>query len=280
MIKFHSKWTKAEIDMLISAYKDENCHVWLDDLSNRIGRHKSNVCRKARELGLTSKNRKRKAFRIVRKNKYSCAEQRNAAFSERMKLAIAEKGHPRGALGIKHSDETKALISEKSKLAWSSKTEEERLEWSHKMQKASRDSLNKGRARGSWKAAWHEIGGKRNFYRSRWESNYARYLEWLKQRGDIADWKHEPETFWFESIKRGTRSYKPDFRVWENDGSSCLHEVKGWMDSRSRTCLSRMAKYHPKEKIVLIDGTQYRKIRKVAMGIVSGWEDSERDSHA
>lgn len=275
-----SKWTKAEIDLVFSAYKDSNCYVALDDLAKSVGRNKANVCRKARDLGLTSKSRKRKEFSVKKENKYSCAEDRSAAMSARSKRMIEENGHPRGYLGMKHSDKTKKIISEKSKLAWSSKTEEERMEWVDKMHKASRGSINAGRSRGSWKAAWHEIGGKRNFYRSRWESNYARYLEWLKQNGMISDWKHEPETFWFEEIRRGTRSYKPDFRVWENDGSSCLHEVKGWMDSRSRTCLSRMAKYHPKEKIVLIDGCAYRSIRKKALGLVPGWEDSARDASA
>ena len=133
-------------------------------------------------------------------------------------------------------------------------------------------------ARGSWAAGWRDIGTTPKYYRSRWEANYARYLEWLKVRGEIKDWAHEPETFWFEAIRRGVRSYKPDFRVWENNGTSCLHEVKGWMDSRSKTTLARMKKYYPSEKIILIDEPQYKAIRRAVMAIVPGWENSERDS--
>ena len=37
--------------------------------------------------------------------------------------------------------------------------------------------LRNGRA--TWKQDWAEIGGKRNFYRSRWEYRYALYLEFM-----------------------------------------------------------------------------------------------------
>lgn len=126
------------------------------------------------------------------------------------------------------------------------------------------------------KAGWREIGGYRKYYRSRWEANYARYLQWLKERGEILDWKHEPETFWFEAIKRGVRSYLPDFRVWEKGGSSSLHEVKGWMDDRSKTTLKRMAKYHPNEKIIVVRERDYNAIAKTVGPMITGWEKSER----
>jgi hypothetical protein len=95
------------------------------------------------------------------------------------------------------------------------------------------------------KAGWREIGGKRNYYRSMWEANYARYLEYLKRHHLIMDWEYEPVTFWFESIKRGVRSYKPDFRVTDSDGAVVYHEVKGFMDTKSATKLKRMSKYYP-----------------------------------
>lgn len=140
----------------------------------------------------------------------------------------------------------------------------------------SQGTLAPPRPHASWKAGWREIGGKRNYYRSRWEANYARYLEWLRVRGDIADWKHEPETFWFDAIKRGVRSYLPDFRVWDTLGDSVLHEVKGWMDSRSKTTLRRMAKYHPQEKIVVIRERQYNEIARKLSPLIEGWETSDR----
>lgn len=122
------------------------------------------------------------------------------------------------------------------------------------------------------KQGWREIGGYRKYYRSRWEANYARYLEWLKQLGEIKEWLHEPETFWFENIKRGVRSYLPDFKVTNNNGDIEYHEVKGWMDDRSKTKLKRMKKYYPHIKMVLIQAKQYKEIGKKVSIMISGWE--------
>lgn len=108
-----------------------------------------------------------------------------------------------------------------------------------------------------------------------WEANYARYLEWLRTQGEIAAWDHEPTTFWFEKIRRGTRSYLPDFRVVENNGDIVFHEVKGWMDDRSKTKLSRMRIYYPKVKIIVIDAKSYRSIARQAAMFVPEWETME-----
>jgi hypothetical protein len=278
-------WTPAETASLVELYTAAGAEGFLNlnAFAAAMGRGASNVSTKAREIGLpTGKNRKCVESRKERVRKFGSDEDLRKHISERTKRFIKENGHPRGALGMKHTAETLAIMSEKSKAKWASLSPEERDAHIAKMMasRVANGYAPPAIARGTWKAGWREVGAKRNFYRSRWEANYARYLEWLKQHGEIAEWKHEPETFWFEAIKRGVRSYKPDFRVWEHDGSSALHEVKGWMDGRSRTCLRRMAKYYPQERIVLIDGRQYRAIRLKVMRLIEGWEDHERDSHA
>lgn len=101
-------------------------------------------------------------------------------------------------------------------------------------------------------AAWRTIGGKRIYFRSQWEMNYARYLEFLKQKGLIIEWEHEPHTFWFEEIKRGVRSYMPDFKVYDPDGSHYWVEVKGWMDPKSVTKIKRLKKYYPNERLEVV----------------------------
>ena len=123
----------------------------------------------------------------------------------------------------------------------------------------------------TFKSAWHIIGGKRNYYRSGWEANYAYYLEWLKQKKQIVDWEHEPDTFWFILIKRGVRSYLPDFKVTNVDGGIEYHEVKGRMDAKSATKIKRMKKYHPKIKLVVIDSSAYRSIEKNMKPIIKEW---------
>ena len=128
------------------------------------------------------------------------------------------------------------------------------------------------REKASWKSGWRHIGEVKKYYRSRWEANYARYLQWLKENGQIARWEHEPETFWFDGIKRGCMSYLPDFRVTENNGKIVYHEVKGWFDDRSKTKISRMAKYHPNISLIVIDGRSYKSIASKVSTIIPGWE--------
>lgn len=124
-------------------------------------------------------------------------------------------------------------------------------------------------------------GGKRDdldglYVRSGWEANYARYLNWLLSIGEITAWEYEPDTFEFAGIKKGTRFYTPDFKITNNDGSIEYHEVKGWMDQKSATKLSRMAKYYPEIKIILIDNDVYRAISRQVRKIIPNWETSEK----
>lgn len=123
-----------------------------------------------------------------------------------------------------------------------------------------------------WNAGWRKIGGRRIYFRSQWEANVGRYLQWLLERGEIQAWDHEPETFWFEAIKRGVRSYLPDFRVVEKSGSITWYEVKGYMDSKSQTKLKRMAKYNPTVKLLVIDRRQYESIKRAVSKLIPAWE--------
>ena len=122
------------------------------------------------------------------------------------------------------------------------------------------------------KSGWREVGSTRKYYRSRWEANYARYLEFLKVNGEIEKWEHEPETFWFKGIKRGVVSYLPDFRVTEKNGDIVFHEVKGWMDARSKTKIKRMAKYHPEITLIVIAAKEYKELEKKISSLIVGWE--------
>lgn len=112
------------------------------------------------------------------------------------------------------------------------------------------------------KAGWHEIAGRRIYFRSSWEKKYAEHLQALKERYEIIEWEHEPKTFWFEAIKRGVRSYLPDFRVHRIDGTFYWVEVKGYMDARSKTKLKRFKKYYPEEEIIVVDETWFKKHKK------------------
>jgi len=109
------------------------------------------------------------------------------------------------------------------------------------------------------KQFWAIRGDKPKIYfRSSWEYYYAIFLEKLRQEHKIIDWKHEPKCFWFEGIKRGVRSYLPDFCITHLNGTEEWSEVKGYYDSKSQTKMKRMAKYYPEVKIRLVGADWFK----------------------
>lgn len=111
----------------------------------------------------------------------------------------------------------------------------------------------------AYRQFWAMVGDKPPaYFRSTWEYYYAVFLAKLKMEGKIRDWWHEPRCFWFNNIKRGVRSYLPDFQVIHNDGSEEWVETKGLMDSRSATKIKRMAKYYPEIKLRVVDSVWFK----------------------
>jgi hypothetical protein len=119
---------------------------------------------------------------------------------------------------------------------------------------------------------WREVGDKKIFARSKWEYRYAMYLQILKENNDIKDWEHEPTTFWFEGIKRGVVSYKPDFLVIHNKGVEEYVEVKGFMDAKSKTKINRMRIYHPKVKLRVIGADWFKQNNKALKVLIREWD--------
>lgn len=115
----------------------------------------------------------------------------------------------------------------------------------------------------SYKKGWETLGGKTCFFKSRWESVFAKYIEWQRRIGCIKDWSYEPETFWFKGVKRGCVSYKPDFKVTEADGSHYWVEIKGYMDAKSATKIKRFRKYFPNEKLYVLQKEWFLKDRGI-----------------
>ena len=112
------------------------------------------------------------------------------------------------------------------------------------------------------------------FFRSAWEANYARYLNLLIRFKVVERWDFEPETFWFNKIKRGTRAYLPDFRVfYRHDSSRPVYvEIKGWMDSKSKTKIERFKRYYPQHKFEFVGQKEYNAIRNKWRSAIPNWE--------
>lgn len=287
------EWTPEELDLLQQYYPQKGKR-WC---ASQLGRGEGSIRWMASNLGLkqdrTSEffedwQRRAAESKVGKKRpeqrdvmlklhaggKLIKTEEQRKAISERMKAWHKTHEHPKGAIGLVLSPEARARQSAGTKKAWRAKSPEEKFDISLR---ALKTKFNKGnyanmRKNVTWKGGKRFVGGKEIYFRSRWEANYARYLEWLKQQGEIQAWEHEPDVFWFTQIRRGCVSYLPDFKVTEQNGEIIYHEVKGWMDNRSKTKLKRMAKYYPNISINLINGPIYKSIEKQMIGIIEDWE--------
>ncbi len=241
------------------------------------GRDRCNICRKARELGLTDKHRQdveqRKPLR-----KHPTDEESRKATGEATKQRIALKGHPRGALGIKHSAETRIILGEKSR-AWAKRaTPEEWAARAGKMMKTKMERYGTAAPRLTAEHAYSRARrGRRDdlgetYFRSAWEANWARYLNLLIAKGHVVSWEYEPDTFTFSGEIRGVISYTPDFRVTDQDGLVRYEEVKGWTTSKDRTKWKRMKEHYPDIRLDIIDQKVYAEVEKKVAPFIKGWE--------
>ena len=268
-------WSEHEIDLLRRFYAASGSGpVDLKRAAKLIGRDKPNVCRKARELGLTNQSRpKTKQLALVARPLEG--EELRARMSDNAKRRIQQHGHPRGMLGKRHTAEVKAAIADHSRAMWAdpgSKLNSEEMKQFRSDSCVAMISAGKMRGGGYSRGAVGrraDLDGR--FFRSSWEANYARYLNWLKANGQIVDWEYEPKTFVFEVIKRGTRAYTPDFRVTFGSHYE-WHEVKGWMDAKSATRLARMAKYYPEERVVVVGPEWFKAAARNIAPLIENWE--------
>lgn len=258
------KFTEKEKDFLIHNYNTYLLKGKLSELALELGRSKPFICRKARALNLTNINRSKK---LLANYIPPCPDWN-------------KRPHPRGMKGKKHTPETLALLSIRSIESQSiiNNDKEKRYNITRKTLETKHKNgvFVNARPHTTWKSGWREIGGKRKYFRSMWEANYARYLDFLKTNKQIIEWEHEPDVFWFDGIKRGCVSYLPDFKVTELNGAVVYHEVKGWMDDRSKTKIKRMCIYHPEAILIIIDAKWFKSNNKKLSTIIKGWEISKR----
>lgn len=119
------------------------------------------------------------------------------------------------------------------------------------------------------------VGDKTYYFKSLWEMNYARYLQFLKDKKSIYDWEYEPITFEFpkEPYKTGPFSYKPDFRPFLTKDKYEWHEVKGLLNAASKKKIKRFETHFPKEgKIIVIGKDWFKNINKTYSRLIPGWE--------
>ena len=98
--------------------------------------------------------------------------------------------------------------------------------------------------------------------KSKQEFKYAKYLQLLKLGGEIEEWKYEPTTFEFVIRWGKIRTYTPDFKVIEKDGTVRWHEVKTSLRQKDVLRFKLMNWDFPEERLVLIITSKPKRIIK------------------
>ena len=251
--------------ILLNEYDSYASKGELGILAKRLGRSKCLICRYAGQLGLTTLKRKKSGF---------------TGFVSKVGTKFWGDGeHPRGMLGKKHTDKTKKRLSQKSKELFDEIKASGRMRGilikTIKTKFEKNGSIAHERSGVSWKGEIRNIGGIDKYFRSTWEANYARFLQYEKENGRIVNWEHEVELFVFDKEKDGVVAYLPDFRITYNDNSVEYHEVKGWMDDDSKQKLKRMKKHYPDKKIIVIDKKWFKIHSHDLASKIEGWEKTK-----
>lgn len=243
------RWSEDELQELKNLYKSPSQPLYLAEFSQKIGRAMSVVCGKANSLGLGTNEHRKKSPEFVAKLRL------------RQKGKRYPYGFPSGYRELRACPVCGRFFD---------------LQHSSKQVHCSRYCAN--RRRNPMNTFSHAKRGFREdlgiFVRSSYEANYGRYLNYIiAQSNQIEKWEYEPDTFEFKKIKRGTRFYTPDFKVFFKDNHIEYHEVKGWDYPKGRTARKRMAKYYPQIKLVLVGDDFFRAIRKNAFcRLIPIWE--------
>lgn len=287
-------WTDAELARLVTWIEERvGLPAPIDEIAEELGRSYAAVALKISRLGHGDRNR----WRVDRINgrvpsevpKYESPEAMKQAFSERLKRRWLDPEYRRRRsehVSPPISEETRRKISAAARRYNQSVTFEQR---SQRQKKAALTRLERYGYAGpkyvmTENAYSRAKRGTREdlgfFVRSMWEANYARYLKWLKEQNQIADWEYEPETFVFHGVTRNPLTYTPDFKVTELDGSVVYHEVKGWMDPKSKSKLKRMAKFYPDIKIIVVGEDSYYDIARKVGPAIEHWERNESPREA
>lgn len=102
------------------------------------------------------------------------------------------------------------------------------------------------------------------FFRSRWEANYARYLRHIK-----ATYAYEPERFTIALPDGTTHGYTPDFLV---NGTHYV-EIKGWMRPERRQAeVIRAAQHQLPKPLMLLSKDSYDQLTRQYGKVIEGWE--------
>ena len=254
LLKLHKgsiKFTNEERENICYLYKQD---MPLSQIAESMNRPRTSICRIARGMNLTSLTRRKQLTH----------EQRRA-IGDRIKSWIKTNGHPRGCREMRTCPTCGKFFEVTASL---------------KQECCSFSCANRKRFKGVNMFSRSKSGKRKDlneqFFRSNYEANYARYLNFIMSsdaNNNIVKWEFEPDTFEFHKIKKGTRFYTPDFKIFLNDGHIEYHEVKGWDYPRGITARKRFAKYYPHLKLLVIDSEFFKDVKRKGIDrLIPNWE--------
>lgn len=115
---------------------------------------------------------------------------------------------------------------------------------------------------------------------SNYEYDYALFLDYSYENGDIAGWVRNTTQFGFSTPveypnKRGAsiKSHRPDFLVFNLDGTYEIHEVKGWMNAKATAVDEQFRKDYPNLTYRMIGKDEMLALQAEFKDKLWGWED-------
>lgn len=113
---------------------------------------------------------------------------------------------------------------------------------------------------------------------SNYEYNYALYLDYLYSTHQITGWIRNTTAFGLsEAVEvpgkasKTQNSYVPDFIVFNLDGTYEIHEVKGWMNERSKAVITQFRKDYPNLAYKIIGKTEIIVLQREFQDKLWGW---------
>ena len=100
------------------------------------------------------------------------------------------------------------------------------------------------------------------FFRSRWEANFARILNYYK-----IPWEYE-----YTRFDLGEHTYYPDFKIFDPNAGEYFVEIFGCFDDAHKRKLGLFQKKYPNEKLQIINDEIYQDLKKEFENKIKNWE--------
>lgn len=115
---------------------------------------------------------------------------------------------------------------------------------------------------------------------SNYEYDYALFLDYLYSSGDIAGWIRNTTQFYFsepvpispKNKERTVKSHRPDFIIFNKDGTYEIHEVKGWMNMKATKVDEQFRKDYPDLTYKIIGRDEILALQAEFKDKLWGWE--------